>query len=100
MVLEISSTPNNFTFKIWDWGRLGLDGKPRPINVEGGLKVIEWERGTKYTMSKMQTRLSTYSGLSFDRLQMKIYDLNNYIDKQIMLMLYRNWISLTNKKTN
>lgn len=48
MVLEISSTPNLFTFKLWDWQRLGLDGKPRPINVERGSKVIDWKRDTDY----------------------------------------------------
>ena len=48
MVLEISATPNLFTFKLWDWGRMGLDGKPRPINIERGSKVIRWERDTEY----------------------------------------------------
>lgn len=49
VVLEISSTPNLFTFKLWDWERLGLDGKPRPINVERGKDVIQWNRDTDYT---------------------------------------------------
>jgi mannose-6-phosphate isomerase class I len=44
MVLEISATPFNFTFKLWDWDRLGLDGKPRPINIDHGAKVIQWDR--------------------------------------------------------
>lgn len=59
MVLEISSTPNLFTFKLWDWQRLGLDGKPRPINVERGKEVIDWKRDTvfvdKYLKNHVQT---------------------------------------------
>ena len=58
MVLEISSTPNIFTFKLWDWGRLGLDGKPRPINVERGSRVIQWERDTDYVEAHLANHFS------------------------------------------
>jgi hypothetical protein len=42
MVREISATPYIFTFKMWDWDRPGLDGKPRPINIDHAEKVIDW----------------------------------------------------------
>jgi mannose-6-phosphate isomerase class I len=48
MVLEISATPYIFTFKLWDWGRLGLNGRPRPIHLEHGLRNIQWDRTTNW----------------------------------------------------
>lgn len=53
MVLEISATPYIFTFKLWDWGRLGMDGRPRPINIAHGEKVIQWDRQPAWTKKNL-----------------------------------------------
>ena len=53
MVLEISATPYIFTFKLWDWGRMGLDGKPRPINIEHGKAVLDWSRRKEYAQKQL-----------------------------------------------
>lgn len=48
MVLEISATPYIFTFKLWDWDRLGLDGQPRPIHLAHGAANIQADRTTAW----------------------------------------------------
>ena len=53
MVLEISATPYIFTFKLWDWDRLDLDGKPRPIHLDYGLANIQWERTTEWVRANL-----------------------------------------------
>ena len=57
MVLEISATPYIFTFKLWDWGRLGLDGKPRPIHLDHGVANIQWDRTTEWTRRELVNRI-------------------------------------------
>ena len=57
MVLEISATPYIFTFKLWDWGRLGLDGKPRPIHIDHGMKNLQWNRDTEWVREQIVNRI-------------------------------------------
>ncbi len=56
MVLEISATPYIFTFKLWDWDRLGLDGLPRPIHIEDGRHVIQFDRDTSWVRENLINR--------------------------------------------
>jgi mannose-6-phosphate isomerase class I len=56
MVLEISATPYIFTFKMWDWGRLGLDGRPRPIHLDHGIANIQWDRTTAWVTENLVNR--------------------------------------------
>jgi mannose-6-phosphate isomerase class I len=53
MVLEISATPYIFTFKLWDWGRPGLDGRPRPVHLDHGANNIQWNRDTEFTRREL-----------------------------------------------
>ena len=62
MVLEISATPYIFTFKMWDWGRLGLDGRPRPIHLKHGLANVQWERTTDWIRKNLVNRFEPVAG--------------------------------------
>jgi mannose-6-phosphate isomerase class I len=57
VVLEISATPYIFTFKLWDWGRLGLDHRPRPIHLQHGLANIQWDRDTEWVKGSLINKI-------------------------------------------
>jgi mannose-6-phosphate isomerase len=44
LVAEIQQTSDN-TFRLFDWNRLGTDGKPRPLHIEEGLEAIDYRQG-------------------------------------------------------
>lgn len=41
LLLECQQNSNT-TYRIHDWGRVGADGKPRPLHIEQAMKVIRW----------------------------------------------------------
>jgi mannose-6-phosphate isomerase class I len=70
MVLEISATPYIFTFKLFDWDRLGLDGLPRPVHLSHGRENIQWDRTTGWVKKNLVNRfepLSEADGVKAER---------------------------------
>ena len=44
LILEIQQNSDT-TYRLYDWGRAGLDGKPRKLHVEESLRSILWDAG-------------------------------------------------------
>ncbi|MDR9853336.1 class I mannose-6-phosphate isomerase [Paenibacillus sp. VCA1] len=52
-VLEISATTWWFTFKIYDYARKDLDGKPRPLNVDYAFENIDFSRTAEWVRKNL-----------------------------------------------
>jgi len=44
LVAEIQQASDT-TYRLFDWNRLGTDGKPRALHVEDGLEAVDWNQG-------------------------------------------------------
>jgi mannose-6-phosphate isomerase len=44
LVAEVQQSSDT-TFRLYDWNRTAPDGKPRPLHVEAGLAVVDFQRG-------------------------------------------------------
>jgi len=42
LILEIQQNSDS-TYRVCDWGRVGLDGRPRELHVHESLKCIQWD---------------------------------------------------------
>ena len=76
VVAEIQQASDT-TFRLFDWNRVGADGKPRPLHVEQGLEVLDFQRGPiepsqpKPTSKHFAVRLLACNKFVIDRWQIR-----------------------------
>ncbi len=44
LVFEVQQSSNT-TYRVYDWGRVGADGKPRELHVAQAMETIDWKLG-------------------------------------------------------
>jgi mannose-6-phosphate isomerase class I len=54
LVLEISSTPYRYTFKIYDYCRPDIDGSYRPIHIKHAFKVLKFFRKQRWVARNLK----------------------------------------------
>lgn len=79
MVLEISATPYLFTFKMYDWQRLDLNGRPRPLNIEHAFKNLNFESQGGMVMQTLKSKpLEVSSGANWKKIHLPTHPLHFY----------------------
>ena len=54
LLLEVQQNSNT-TYRIYDWDRVGADGKPRPLHLKEALQVIRWNASDSPKVQQRET---------------------------------------------
>ncbi len=79
LVLEISSTPYIYTFKMYDWIRKDLDGNPRPLNISRGMENLNFEcKGKKVQDDYISKQTVVEQGTNWEIVQLSTHSKHFY----------------------
>ncbi|MBM4069333.1 MAG: class I mannose-6-phosphate isomerase [Planctomycetes bacterium] len=83
------------TFRLFDWKRVGLDGKPRPLHIREALESIDWRQGPVTPVTPVTTVKGTEIGPCGERLvRCPYFGLDRYFLEEAMELPARDELSI------
>lgn len=81
-VAEIQET-SDLTYRIYDYGRLGLDGKPRQLHVEEAKEAIDYKKYPSYKTEYAKVKDAEATLVSCEHFTTTLYDLGKSFTKDL-----------------
>jgi len=78
IVLYEVQEASDVTYRLYDWGRVGLDGKPRDLHINDSLKVINYSDNSTHQMRPKGSLLVTCPYFSIEK-----YDVERSLDREL-----------------
>ena len=85
MVAEIQQT-SDITYRLYDWGRIGLDGRPRPLHIDLALDVIDYNSYDNYKIPYEPQVNKTVELVSCDYFTTNLLEFNRIIEKNYLTL--------------
>ncbi len=85
VVAEIQET-SDITYRLYDWGRVGLDGKPRPLHIDLAVDVIDYKAYDNYKTSYEPQLNKTVQLISCEHFTTNLLEFNRIIEKNYLAL--------------
>jgi mannose-6-phosphate isomerase len=75
--LAESQQSSGITYRVWDWNRVGMDGKPRELHVDKSMDVLNFQEAfNQHVLSMKRTELFTSNDKQTDLLQHRDFNVS------------------------
>ena len=85
MLAEIQQT-SDVTYRIYDWDRVGLDGKPREMHTDLALDVIDFRYHSKYRTDYQPVNNGTVTAVDCPYFSTSVIRMDQPVDKDFNLI--------------
>ncbi len=85
VVAEIQQT-SDITYRLYDWGRVGLDGKPRELHIDLALEAIDYQAYDNYRVDYQPKNNSTVQLVSCEHFTTNLVKFDKTFEKSYLAL--------------